>query len=141
MSSLKSKLNFNFLDSQAYRIDKTIEVFEFCKDLPNRFKNGSILVRKQILDTLGSHWTLLDGKLSVELDPAYKATQKLASQEWINDSRFPTLATRIEPGFDAETCQLIKNGGGGEVLPPASNSFQQRRTTSVVYGSAILPFA
>ena len=108
------------IDSQAYRIDKTIEVFEFCRELPKRFKNSSIALKKQILDTLGSHWTLLDGKLSVELDPAYKATQNLAVQEWVNDSRFPTLETRINSTHSPEERALIKNGGGGGELPPSS---------------------
>lgn len=110
------------IDSQGYRIDKTIEVFEFCKNVRNMFDDGSYELRKRILDTLGSHWTLLDGKLNVELDPAYEAIAKLAKESWINDSRFPTLPTRIEPEFDAETCALIINGGGGEVLPPSSKN-------------------
>ncbi len=113
------------IDSQAYRIDKTAEVFNICKDLSNRFKNLSYDSRKQILDTVVSHWTLLDGKLSIELKTGYKATKELASQDWINDSRFPTLPTRIEKGFDVEICELIKNGGGAEVLPPGSNSYQK----------------
>ncbi len=110
------------INSQAYRVDKTIEVFELCKNINGRFANLSYPARKQILDTLGSHWTLLDGKLSLELDPAYKAVAKLSKEDWIDDSRFPTLPTCIEPEFDAETVALIKNGGGGEELPPSSKN-------------------
>ena len=48
------------IDSQGYRIEKTVELFEYFKDIRARFEHGSYEVRKKLLDTLGSHWTLLD---------------------------------------------------------------------------------
>lgn len=113
------------INSQAYRIERTIEVFELCRDLNTKFKSMTYEARKQVLDTLGSHWTLVDGKLSLELDPAYMAVSKLSKEEWINDSRFPTLPTRLQPEFDTETRALIENGGGAGELPPGSKSFQK----------------
>lgn len=123
------------INSQEHRIEKTIEVFEFCKNVRKTFENGSYEARKRILDTLGSKWTLLDGKLSVELDSAYEVTTKLAKEAWITDDRFPTLATRVQPDFDTETVALIENGGGGGELPPSSKNRSYR-----TYYERSLPF-
>jgi len=128
------------INGQEYRIEKTIELFEFCKNLKTRFSSLSYSSKKQILDTMVSHWTLLDGKLSVELDPAYKEISKTKKENWLNDPRFPTLPTRIESGLEPEIIQLIQNGGGDEELPLVSKNYSEQSTTSVFYGFKMLPF-
>jgi len=141
--SILAEINLG-VDSQDHRIEKTIELFELCKDLKNRFFNLSYSSRKQILDTTVSHWTLLDGKLDVELDSAYLAIAELKQQKWIQDSRFPTLPTSIKPNqeaeFNTEELDLIVNGGGDEELPLVSKNYSKQSTTSVFYGSKMLPF-
>ncbi len=112
-------------DSQDYRTDKVIEVLEFCKTVKDIFKNGSVDDKKLALEALGSRFFLKDQKLSVELAIPFKLLQDGVNSGLVVDPRFATLPTRIETGFDVETCTLIKNGGGGEELPPASKSFQQ----------------
>ena len=141
--SILAEINLG-VDSQDHRIEKTIELFELCKDLKNRFFNLSYSSRKQILDTTVSHWTLLDGKLDLELDSAYLAIAELKQQKWIQDSRFPTLPTSIKPNqeaeFNTEELDLIVNGGGDEELPLVSKNYSKQSTTSVFYGSKMLPF-
>ena len=112
-------------DSQDYRTDKVIEVLEFCKTVKDIFKNGSVDDKKLALEALGSRFFLKDQKLSVELAIPFKLLQDGVNSGLVVDPRFATLPTRIETGFDVETCTLIKNGGGGEELPLASKSFQR----------------
>ena len=45
-------------DFQDYRIDKTIEVFDFCSDAKDLFKNGTREEKKVVLQTLVSHFSL-----------------------------------------------------------------------------------
>lgn len=97
--------------SQDYKIDKTIEVFDFCKIAKHQFIHGSREDRREVLETLGIKWVLQDGKLTVDMTGPFKAATNLTGWSEINNPRFPTLPTRIETGFDVETCTLIKNGG------------------------------
>lgn len=137
---IEKELNLQTMSHEEH-IEKTMDIFEFCRDIQDLYENGTIEDKDLVLTTLGSHYVLKDKKLDIVLKPQFELISKANSEKWTLNPRFPTLPTHSEPEFDAETCQLIKNGGGDGVLPPVSNSFQQRCTTSVVTGSAILPFA
>lgn len=111
--------------SNEQRVQKTVEVFEFCRDIQLLYKYGTNEDKDLVLTTLGSHYVLKDKKLDIVLKPHFELIQNLASNDWILNPRFPTLPTRIEKEFDVEAQELISNGGGAEVLPLGSMRLQR----------------
>ena len=109
-------------DFQDYRIDKTIEMFDFCRDAKSLFENGTREEKKAILQGLVSHFYLKDRKLIIELAKPFKLIQNGHNTGLTIDPRFSTLETHTQIDFDEEKCQLIKLGGGEEELPPLSKN-------------------
>lgn len=99
-------------DFQEYRIDKTIEVFNYCKGIKSIFESGTKEEKQQALKLLGSRLFLKSLKLNVEPARHFKRIQKGTESGLTLNPRFTTLPTRIVPGLDAESCRLIKLGGG-----------------------------
>lgn len=96
---------------QDYKADKTIEVFEFCKKAKDLFATGNYEQKKQVLQTIGSRFTLKDQKLSVELPYSLKLVQDSVQQGWVLSSRFATLKSKSEPGLTDSDRLLLLNGG------------------------------
>lgn len=122
-----------------YRMDKTIEVFEYCKNVKKRFEAGSPEQKKAILQCLGMQWFLKDGTLTVKTPKYLEGVTSSVRCSWIHDPRFPTLDTRINSTHSPEERALIENGGGGGELPPSSEKALLGSTTSLAYGSDLLP--
>ncbi len=74
------------LESERTRMDERksnwIEIaektFDFATRASERFKNGSIEDKKKILMTLGTNFTLLDGKFTFELHPYFQPVLRYA---------------------------------------------------------------
>lgn len=98
-------------EGQDYRMNKTIEVFEYCRDAKTKFETGNYTMKKQILQTLGSRLFLKDRKLSVELTHSFKLVQDSVSAGWILSPRFATLKTQTAPGLTDADYLLLSNGG------------------------------
>ena len=119
--TIKKEIAIN-TDFQEYRIDKTIEVFDYCKGVKSIFESGTKEEKQQALKLLGSRLFLKSLKLNVEPALHFKRIQKGTKLGLTTNHRFTTLPTRIVPGLDEESCQLIKLGGGEEELPPLSKN-------------------
>ncbi len=97
-------------DSESYRIDKTVELFEFCKVANILFHKGNYDDKKMLLQALGSRFYLQDQKLKVRLAEPLKFIQEAVSEEWVLDPMFATLKTKVTQGETASERTLIKNG-------------------------------
>ena len=96
---------------ESYRIDKTIEVLDYCKGVKSIFESGTKEEKQQALKLLGSRLFLKSLKLNVEPALHFKRIQEGTELGLTTNPRFTTLPTRIVPGLDEESCRLIKLGG------------------------------
>lgn len=107
--AIEKDLSIN-TDSQESQIDKTVDVFEFCKRAKDLFDNGSDDDKKLVLRALGSHFYLKDQKLSVELAKPFQLVQDAKTSGFVVSPRFATLNTKVEEGQTASDRLLIENG-------------------------------
>ena len=98
-------------DSFELRIDKTIDVLEFCKEAKDTFDNGGDEDKILVLKTLGSQFYLKDKKLTVELAKPFKLIQDGTKSGLTLNTRFSILNSKAEPEFDSVEIELYKNGG------------------------------
>lgn len=71
-------------------LEKLKKVFQFLNVAPNKFDSGSYELKKLILATIGSNFSLTNGKLSVELHKGFLILQK--AREYFNiDNRWVEL--------------------------------------------------
>lgn len=117
--SIESEMRLNN-DSQEDRIQKTVSVFEFCKNVKTNFDNGTPEDKKEILQLLGSVFYLKDQKLSVEFAKPFKLVQNAVSEKWVLNPRFATLKSKSEHGLSSSDRMLYLNGGdeGTRTLDP-----------------------
>ena len=97
-------------DSEDMRINKTTEVFDFCKRVKDVFDQGSFEDKKLVIQALGSHFYLKDKKLTVELAKPFKLIQDAVTNQWILNPRFSTLKTKTAQGESALERSLVVNG-------------------------------
>ena len=98
-------------DSFELRINKTVEILEYCKKAKDLFDNGNDEDKILVLKTLGSRFYLKDKKLSVELAQPFKLIQDGTKSGLILNPRFSMLNSKAESEFDSDEIELYKNGG------------------------------
>ncbi len=98
-------------ESQDYKAEKIIEVFEFCKVVKEIFEAGSIDDKNLVLKALGARFSLKDQILTVELAKPFQLIQEGRTSKMVVNPKYATLETRINSTHSPEEQALIKNGG------------------------------
>jgi len=63
------------------KISNIVEKLEFAENAKKAFENGDLLVKRGILQALGTNWMLTDQKLSIDIEDIFKAVRACAETE------------------------------------------------------------
>lgn len=104
--------NNMYLDtySDSYRIDKTVELLEFCEVAHILFNKGNYDDKKLLLEGLGSRFYLTDQLVKVSLADPLRFIQNAVNKKWVLNPRFSTLETRVNSSHNDSDRLLIENG-------------------------------
>jgi hypothetical protein len=82
-------------------LEKLKKIFLFLDSAPKKFKSGSFELKKLILKTIGSNFTLNNEKIDVELSKGFSTVQKAKKQFKLKNHRVEPELTRSVKGLRA----------------------------------------
>lgn len=105
-------------------------VINFAVKAPERFRNGNISVKRQIIGALGQNLTLFDGKLRLEPNEWIKPLESVASMNITQNERVRT--SRLLPEFEGFAIDKPENDvmAGVIGLEPTTHGFGDHCSTN-----------